>query len=338
MKKIISSLLCLFLLPCFFLCSCANKSEGQKFGMGIYSYYSSVSSADADKNGGVTVLHTAAAVLIDKNGKIIDIDLDSAECTGGFTADGRFAEAEKFLTKSELGDGYAMSEYGTDRNGDGTVLEWYKQAEAFEDIAKGKTLDEIKALAAGSYGTDEVVKAGCTISVSDFIKAIEKAFINAKAFDGKAEEAELGIVSAASSPADASADKNGTNNIDTYFAAAIKDGSGKVTALHIDCAEAEIKFDINGSAVTSVSDVIVTKNELGADYGMSGYGTDRNGDGTVLEWFKQAEAFASACIGKTAAQIAGLIGSDGYAAPDVQSAGCTIYISDMAKAAVKAAE
>ncbi len=338
MKKFIASLLCLFLLPCFFLCSCGKKSEEQKFGLGIYSYYSSVNNASADKNGGVTVLHTAASVLIDKNGKIIDIDLDSAECTGGFTKDGKFTASEKFLTKSELSDDYGMAKYGTDRNGDGKVLEWDEQAEAFEDIVKGKTLDEIKALVADPYGTDEVIKAGCTIAVSDFVKAIEKAFANAKAYDGKADEIELGIVSSANSPKDASADANGTNNIDTYFAASLKDSANKVIAMHIDCAEAQIKFDMNGSSVTSASDAIKTKNELGADYGMSKYGTDRNEDGQVFEWYAQAEAFANACIGKTAAQIAGLIENDGYASPDVQSAGCTIYISDMAKAAVKAAE
>ena len=338
MKKFIISLLCFALFPSVLLCSCSGKSKDARFGMGVYSYYSSADDANEDKNGSVKAVYTAAAVLINKNGKVIDIDLDCAECTGAYTKDGKALTAEKLLTKGELGESYGMAKYGTDRNGDGKVLEWEDQVEALEEMIKGKTLNEIKALVAGSYGTEDVVNAGCTIAIEDFIKAIETAFANAKAAPGNADETELGIVSVQSSQKDATADANGTCDITTYIAAAIRDDDDKVTAMQIDCAEASIKFDINGKAVTSVSDTIKTKNELGADYGMTKYGTDRNGDGKVLEWFEQAEAFASACIGKTAAQIAGLIGIDGYAPLDVQNAGCTIYISDMTKAAVKAAE
>ena len=338
MKKFIISLLCFALLPSTLLCSCFGQSKDARFGMGVYSYYSSADDANEDKNGSVTALHTAAAVLIDKNGKVIDIDLDCAECTGAYTKEGRALTAEKLLTKSELDDNYGMAKYGTDRNGDGKVLEWEDQVEALEEMIKGKTLNEIKALVAGSYGTEDVVNAGCTIAIADFVKAIETAFTNAKAAPGNADETELGIVSVQSSQKDATADANGTCDITTYIAAAIRDEDDKVTAMQIDCAEASIKFDINGKAVTSISDTIKTKNELGADYGMAKYGTDRNGDGKTLEWYEQAEAFANACIGKTAAEIAGLIGIEGYAPLDVQNAGCTIYISDIVKAAVKAAE
>ena len=338
MKKITSALLCIALLPCTLLASCGKQSEEARFGMGVYSYYSSADDATEEKDGSAVVLHTVAAVFTDKNGRIIDIDLDAAECIGEYNVHGSFTEKDKFATKKELGDSYGMAKYGTDRDDNGKVLEWDEQAEAFENIAKGKTLDEIKALVSGSYGTEDVIKAGCTIAVSDFVKAIEKAFANAQVYTEHADEVELGIVSVQSDCKNASEEADGVNNIETYFAAALKDHDDKVVAMELDSAEAQIKFDMHGKALTDTSAAITTKNELGADYGMAKYGTDTNGDGKILEWFEQADVFKSYCKGKTAEQIAGLIYKDGYALPDIQAAGCTIYISDMAKAAVKAAE
>ena len=82
---------------------------------------------------------------------------------------------------------------------------------------------------------------------------------------------------------------------------------------------------------------IGTKKDAGANYGMAQYGQDLNGDGTVKEWFEQADAFNAACIGKTASELSALAVETGYGATDLQTAGCTIHIGDMVKAAVKAA-
>mgnify|MGYP003297401072 FL=1 len=71
---------------------------------------------------------------------------------------------------------------------------------------------------------------------------------------------------------------------------------------------------------------------------MAAYGTDLNGDGTVKEWYAQAEAFDTACVGKTADEISALAADKGYGVEALQTAGCTINIADMVKAAVKAAK
>ena len=71
---------------------------------------------------------------------------------------------------------------------------------------------------------------------------------------------------------------------------------------------------------------------------MASYGKDLNGDGTVKEWFEQAAAFDAACKGKTAAEISALAVETGYGVEDLQTAGCTINVSNMIKAAVKAAK
>lgn len=69
-----------------------------------------------------------------------------------------------------------MASYGTDLNGDGTVKEWNEQAAAFDEALKGKTADEISALAVDTgYGVESLQTAGCTINVNDMVKAAVKA-------------------------------------------------------------------------------------------------------------------------------------------------------------------
>ena len=58
--------------------------------------------------------------------------------------------------------------------------------------------------------------------------------------------------------------------------------------------------------------------------------------GAKKEWYQQADEFNKACIGKTADEISKFVADDGKAIADIQSAGCTIYVTDIVKAAVKA--
>ena len=57
--------------------------------------------------------------------------------------------------------------------------------------------------------------------------------------------------------------------------------------------------------------------------------------GAKKEWFEQAAAFDAACIGKIASEIAGFVGEDGKGVADIQSAGCTVYVTGFVKAASK---
>ena len=60
--------------------------------------------------------------------------------------------------------------------------------------------------------------------------------------------------------------------------------------------------------------------------------------GAAKEWNEQADAFDATCVGKTATEIAALVAENGYNGVDaLVSAGCTIGVADMVKAAVKAA-
>ena len=60
--------------------------------------------------------------------------------------------------------------------------------------------------------------------------------------------------------------------------------------------------------------------------------------GSAKEWYEQADAFCAACVGKTSAEIAALAVGDGYGVESLQTAGCTIGVTDLVETAVKAAK
>ena len=334
MKKLLSiALVALMLLAT--LAGCGAKAEELKFGMGISASYGESTSADGATDGKGEVVATVAAVLVDANGKIVKCEIDCTDNTVAYTSAG-VAVAGEFMTKYELGDNYYMAAYGADLNGDGKVLEWYAQADAFESVCAGKTLDEVKALLVNGYGTEEVATAGCTIAIADFVYAVEKAVANATDSAATADATlSIGVVTA-QDVVDATADAAGKSELEINFvAAAMQDG--KVVVMDTDVLAATFTFDANGVATTDTSAALQTKQELGDNYYMAAYGTDLNGDGKVLEWYAQADAFNAACVGLTADEIAALV-VNGYGVESVQTAGCTIAISDMAAAAVKAAK
>lgn len=335
MKKILSiALVVLMALTVFSACGSEKTVD---FGMGVYTYYGTASSAEGDTNGKGEVVATVAAVLVDADGKIVKCDIDSVDISVAYTSAGACVVDGEFKTKYELGADYGMAAYGGDNNGDGVVKEWFEQIDAFEGVVVGKTIDEVKALAAGGYyGTEEVQNAGCTIGITDYVKAVEKAVANASASGATASNnLKVSAVTAVTAD-DATAEADGAIELEITVSAVSTNGA-KVTHCATDVAAAKITFDAKGVATTNTTADIVTKLEKGADYGMTAYGTDLNGDGKVLEWYEQAAAFNAACVGKTADEISALV-VDGYGTEDVQNAGCTMGIADMVKAVVKAAK
>ncbi len=328
MKKFLCVSLSVLMVVSFV--GCKKEAESLKFGMGVYTDVSKASNAEADANGQGRATSTAAVVTVDGAGKIVSCELDTADATVAYTGDGKAVANESFATKYELGDAYNMVAYG------GAVQEWYKQADAFEDVVCGKTLDEVKALVAGeNKGTEEVINAGCTIMIHEFVKAIEKAYNNAVASEVTAEHTLKLGVSTAQSCKDATEEKDGQNQLETTFLAVAVDADGKVVAATSDCVQVKFTFDATGASTYDLTKAVSSKKEAGANYGMSAYGTDLNGDGTVKEWFEQAAAFDAACIGKTGSEIASLMGADNYGNADLQAAGCTILVDGFVKAASK---
>ena len=325
MKKLLVLALCLLMIVPTFLVGC-NKTEAVstvKFGAGLYVSTPSVTDATEDKEGSGKLDVTFAAITVANDGKIVACELDTASNTVKFTSDGKSIANDVFKTKYEYGNDYNMVAYG------GAVKEWFEQADTFETLVAGKTLDEVKTLVAeANKGTEEVINAGCTIMINEFVGAIEKAY-NAATTEVSAD-AKLKInVVTEQTCTDASEDKDGSNKIAVNVFAAAVDADSKVVACSSDCVELAFTFNTQGASTLDTSKEVVSKKEQGSSYGMVAYG------GAVKEWFEQAEAFDAACVGKTADEIAGLVAEDGYGVSELQAAGCTVNVSGFVKAASK---
>ena len=212
----------------------------------------------------------------------------------------------------------------------GAAKEWFEQADAFETVVVGKTLAEIKALVAeGNKGNSDVIGAGCTIMVNEFVGAIEKAFANLADSAATASSAlKLGM-NVEQSTADATEEKEGSNQVETTIFAAAVDAEGKVLAAASDCVQVKFTFTAAGVSTLDTAKAISSKRELGANYGMVAYG------GAAKEWFEQADAFNALCIGKTATEIVALCAADNYGTDEVKAAGCTVLVNGLTKAAAK---
>ena len=329
MKRIVAFSLCVLMLVMAVLTGCNNAENGSdasetvKFGAGVYVSTPSVTDATEDKNGSGKLDVTVAAVTVDADGKIVSCAVDTASNTVGFTFDGKAVANEAFKTKYELGADYNMVAYG------GAVKEWFEQADAFEALIAGKTLDEVKALVAeGNKGTEEVVNAGCTIMIDEFVGAIEKAY-NAASAEVKADSALKVKVATEQTCSDAEEEKDGSNKVAVNVFAAAEDAEGKVLAASSDCVEVTFTFDMNGVSTLDTTKEVLSKKEQGDSYGMVAYG------GAQKEWYEQAAAFDAACVGKTADEIASFVGEDGRGVEEIQNAGCTIYVTGFVKAASK---
>ena len=349
MKKILSlALVLVMVLSVAALVGCSgdkkpagNDAAGLKFGLGVVANFGEAKDADGETNGAGEFNTTAVAVLLDAEGKIVSIDLDTAQIKTAWTSKGKIVATEDLRTKYEKGTDYGMAAYGKKHDGsDGKALEWNEQADAFMATAKGKTLAEVKAfMAEDGYAQGDLATAGCTIHVTDFVAALEKA-VNSAA-DSKATANDKLSVALVSSPSysnkDASAEGDGLAQIDTTVAAVVTGADGKVVVAKTDCTQGKMTFDVAGKSTLDATVEVKTKLELGTDYGMAAYGTKHDGsEGAVKEWNEQAAAFDAALVGKTSADFAALAGDDGYATGDLATAGCTMAIGDMIKAATAA--
>ena len=326
MKKILSLILAILMIFSVVSLAGCGKTETLKIGFGVVSQLSEVKNADGENNGSAEAVTTVAAVLLDKDGKIVKCAIDTADNSMAFDADGKAVDATEFATKGEKGKDYGMVAYG------GAKKEWFEQRDAFISVIIGKTIDEVKALEKDGKGNDEVVNAGCTIKVSEFIPAIEKAVKNAVDSEATADDTlKVGVVTSQSDAKDATAEAKGVNELMTTVVAVALNGKNEITAAKTDAVTTKVEFDTKGASETEFGTAISTKRDAGDNYGMVAYG------GAEKEWYAQADAFDAQIIGKTADGISALADNTGKAGDDLVTAGCTINVADMVKAAVKAA-
>ena len=348
MKKILA--LVLALVATFAACGTKKPAGDEtpataeyKLGMGT------IVSLDSSAEGVAQADTTVATVVLDKDGKIVACDLDVAQ-TKVTVADGVVDKAGADLrTKTEKQADYGMSaavNYGMDWNGDGVVKEWYEQAAIFENYVIGKTASEVSAIATKEVegkgyiipAVDDLLNAGCTIQVNEFIQAIVAACNDdqAKTFTA-AEGFKLGLAMTTdvSESTDATADAAAVVALYSDYSAAVVDADGKVVAAIVDAVQPKVEVAKDGTIGTKTYNN--TKRALKDEYGMAAavnYGMDWNGDGVVKEWYEQSKVFTDYVVGKTADEVKAIatkeVEGKGYIIPavdDLLNAGCTIQIS-----------
>lgn len=264
MKKLISILL----LACIItvaLYSCAKKEREYTLSTGT------VLSEDLSSS---SLSITSAAVVCDTDGRIVLCRLDCAELEAR-TENGKVKSYVVEKTKHELRDDYGMKENSS------AFAEWYVQAENFEKKVVGKTLAEVGKIKSG----DAELSGSCTIDVSDFVKAIDKAMNS----DKKVSFTGTDKISAGIAIASSVADSGGNAEFLADIAAVVA-FEGKTVAAIADAAEAKMNlkdgkgesFEYSGS-----------KLELGDGYGMKEYG------GAQWEWYEQSQSYADTAVGKS---------------------------------------
>lgn len=120
---------------------------------------------------------------------------------------------------------------------------------------------------------------------------------------------------------------------DVTQVAVLVDDSGVIQDCIIDGMATKINFDENGVITDDLNTEILTKNELGSDYGMVAYG------GAIAEWDVQADALAQYAVGKTVEELkSGAVDETGKAPEGSDLAtSATIYLGGYVAAIEEAA-
>ena len=284
-----------------------------------YAVYSEIKNNDnGDSETSLEIDSLCAAVLVNSEGKLIDVKIDEAQTKPDLAVDN--GDVADLRTKFEKQGDYGMAEASP------IGKEWFEQVDAFEQWAIGKTVEEIKAgVDETGYPTDADLKAGCTINSAGFTSVVTKAMENATECGAKETDTlSLSITT------EKNYESNETNlQYDSDYAIVTLDADGKVTSCIIDASQA--KCTIADGKFTVEKGAYPTKKELKGDYGMAAASP------IGKEWFEQAEAFEGWCIGKTAKEIKACVGEDMKSNDADLSAGCTITIASIADNTAKAA-
>lgn len=294
----------------------ASQTDAWRTGLGVITKAES-----ADRAGEINTI--AAAVLMDADGKVTAVELDELECAISSDSAGNVTMPTDWRTKRQKGDDYKLAEVSSIKKS------WAEQADAFAEHLVGMTAEKIEKLETDEDGKakDSDLLSSCTIAVDGYRDAVAKACAQAEALGAaRGDELALGIEAAdGSSSLTATDDKNVNAQADITVVVLTAGSDGRVTSAIADEIEAALTVSSDGGI--DAPDSIMTKLEQGDDYGL------RTASALGKEWYEHSEGFCSYLKGKTAAEIAD-IPTDGSDA-DLKAL-CTISVTDMQKAAIKA--
>lgn len=130
------------------LAGCSNGTSGSDENNAA----GTTNSATVETDGSETT-----ATITKEDGKITGVDIDVVDAEGN--------------SKKDLGDDYNMKEASP------IGKEWYEQVQFLEKYIMENGVDAVKLDDKG-YAENEDVKSGCTINLTDIMKAVDEA--NAK--------------------------------------------------------------------------------------------------------------------------------------------------------------
>ena len=329
MKKMIAMLLALTMVLALAACGGSAPAE-YKLGMGI------TLNMDSSDTNNAQVDATVAAVVLDKDNKIVACQIDCAQNKMDVT-DGAVDTAATFLSKYEKGDDYNMVKFSD------ATLEWYQQADNFEQYCIGKTADEILGIATTvndeghTVATDETLYASVSISISDFQEAVAKACNDEQGMSFSTADAftlGLAINSTAGESTAATADADGVVKMYSEFGAVVLGADGKILAALTDATQPQITINTAGEIVETKFGG--TKRELKEGYNMVAFSD------ATHEWYEQAASFVAYAVGKTPAELESTettLNEEGHqvVADETLYASVSISVDGMINVLVKAA-
>ena len=231
------------------------------------------------------------------------------------------------MSKKDLGDKYGMKDKSSIKK------EWFEQVEALEKWAVGKTVEEVLTMPTTQKDEKHIVTAdkdlmtGCTISVTGFQQALDKAVKNAVEVKDVASVGSAILTDV--SGKDASAEKSGEAKASSTYGVVALDKDGKVVFTQTDEAQNAVKFTTAG-ALDGEAVAVATKGEKKDEYGM------KKVSSIGKEWFEQNQAYDEWTVGKTAKEIADMKvttneGGKTVTADKDLMTGCTMGVDSLQK-------
>ena len=249
------------------------------------------------------------------------------DATGHVTSDNSAS-----MSKKDLGDNYGMKDKSSIKK------EWYEQVEALEKWAVGKTVEEVLNMPTTQKDEKHTVPAdkdlmtGCTIGVTGFQQALDKAVKNAVEVKDVASVGSAILTDV--SGKDATAEKSGEAKASSTYGVVALDKDGKVVFTQTDEAQNAVKFTTAG-ALDGEAMAVPTKAEKKDEYGM------KKASSIGKEWCEQNQAFDEWTVGKTSKEISGMEVTTNEAGKTVTvdkdlMTGCTMGVDSLQKVTVTA--
>lgn len=149
-----------------------DVEKGNTVGLGQVISMAKSKSQTAEKGALAQVDTTIAAMVFDKEGKVVKTIVDTAQTKVQYSLEGvvETSKEEAPKTKKELGDAYGM------KGASEIKKEWFEQIQSLEEWTVGKTPDEIAAMKISEdVPAEEDLKSTVTIKVSGYLEAMKES-------------------------------------------------------------------------------------------------------------------------------------------------------------------